>query len=71
MANADMITMKIPPGDLMPMVDAGSYTVEVNGSSSKTYKIKGDAGRKKNKRDATEHNQMIINRFIFANKTIH
>ena len=66
MANADMITMKVAPEDLMPMVDTSGYDVEGNGISSKKYT--SSSGVKKNKRDAPE--QIIINRFIFASKTV-
>lgn len=68
MPNADMITMKVPPEDLMPMVDTSGYSMELNGVSSKKYSRKRNSKRKNGGEDEVV-DQIVINRFIFASKT--
>lgn len=73
-SKADLITIKVPPEDLKPMVDTSGFdVVENHGSSSKKFSIKKSKKRKGSanggvEEDVIEH-QITINRFIFASKT--
>ncbi len=65
--NADMITMKVSPEDLMPMVDTSGYSMELNGVSSRKYSRK--TSKKRKDVGDGDFDQIVINRFIFASKT--
>lgn len=51
MPYADMITLKVPPGDLRPMVNSKDYVVEACGTSTSKYTLTRSVGQGKRKAD--------------------